>query len=438
MISTTLTQDERALIEELDNAIANNQRQTLEFQNQRAGAMTMLLRARKIREGQWDFRNGALVRVDAEGQVPILVRNAIAARDANQAELGIQFAQEAVAGGDASATPRLVQAACLGDLCRYEEALEVIEKALRECSEDQHELIRHERGFQRLLNKQWKDGWADWDCRVQHRQMGENLEKAWPGIKEWDGSPNRRVLVCGEKGLGDSVLFARYLKVLLDRGCTLQFLAGKASTAFSEVLRGRPGIYGAYGGDDAVPQVSEMWISLESLPRFLADSGEIPAPFDFQTTWNPPPRAGRPLRVGICWHGHTVFSASKHRRPEDLKYWEPILAKGGVEFLSLQLGERGPCAEELPANSSVLDTVRRACSCDLVISMDTSVVHMTASAGVPIWMPLHKLNYWPWIMTDAEHTVWYPSMRVFRQDGDGWEGVFHEIAEQLQSKVREG
>ncbi|MCX6633072.1 MAG: hypothetical protein NTW28_36210, partial [Candidatus Solibacter sp.] len=99
--------------------------------------------------------------------------------------------------------------------------------------------------------------------------------------------------------------------------------------------------------------------------------------------------------------------------------------------------ERGPCAEELPANSSVLDTVRRACSCDLVISMDTSVVHMTASAGVPTWMPLHKLNYWPWIMTDAEHTVWYPSMRVFRQDGEGWEGVFREIAEQLQLKVRE-
>ena len=122
-----------------------------------------------------------------------------------------------------------------------------------------------------------------------------------------------------------------------------------------------------------------------------------------------------------------------------MKLWDPILQVGksaGVTFTSLQLGEIGPCVEELPGNSSFLDTVRRACACDLVISTDTSVVHMTASASVPTWMPLHKLNYWPWIMTDAEHTVWYPSMRIFRQNEDGWKGVFREIAEQLLVKAQ--
>jgi hypothetical protein len=241
------------------------------------------------------------------------------------------------------------------------------------------------------------------------------------------------VLVCGEKGLGDSILFARYINVLLERNCTVQFLAGKASIPFMDVLRGRPGIFDVYGGEDAIPQVSEMWLPLESIPKFV---DAIPPPFDFGVPWTP----HGPLRVGLCWHGATGYSASKHRRPEDLKLWEPILEVGkaaGVEFISLQLGEAGPCADDLPANTTVLDTVRRACSCDLVISTDTSVVHMTASAGVPTWMPMHKLNYWPWIMTDPQHTVWYPSMRIFGQKSDGWEGVFREIAEQLKAKTQE-
>jgi hypothetical protein len=264
--------------------------------------------------------------------------------------------------------------------------------------------------------------------------MAENIAKAWPNLKEWDGSPNRRVLVCGEKGLGDSILFARYINVLLERNCTVQFLAGKASIPFMDVLRGRPGIFDVYGGEDAIPQVSEMWLPLESIPKFV---DAIPPPFDFGVPWTP---LHGPLRVGLCWHGATGYSASKHRRPEDLKLWEPILEVGkaaGVEFISLQLGEAGPCADDLPANTTVLDTVRRACSCDLVISTDTSVVHMTASAGVPTWMPMHKLNYWPWIMADPQHTVWYPSMRIFGQKADEWEGVFREIAEQLKAKTQE-
>ena len=433
MTTIPLNTDERDLIEGIDRAIAESQTLIIECQNQRAGALNMILRGNKIREGTWDYRGGALVRTDV---IPVLVQNSLAARDANDVELSIKLAQEAIAAGDLTAAPRMLQASCLGDLGKHEEALAVIERALVECPPDQHHFILHERGFQRLLNSQFKEGWPDWDYRLQKAQMAENIAKAWPNLKEWDGSANRRVLVCGEKGLGDSVLFARYIRVLLDRNCTVQFLAGKASIPFTEVLRGRPGIFGAYGGDDAIPQVSEMWISLESIPKFV---DAIPEPFNFPVQWNPSPRAGRPLRVGLCWHGATGYSASKHRRPEDLKLWDPILQVGksaGVTFTSLQLGEIGPCVEELPGNSSFLDTVRRACACDLVISTDTSVVHMTASASVPTWMPLHKLNYWPWIMTDAEHTVWYPSMRIFRQNGDGWEGVFREIAEQLQAKAQ--
>jgi hypothetical protein len=40
-------------------------------------------------------------------------------------------------------------------------------------------------------------------------------------------------------------------------------------------------------------------------------------------------------------------------------------------------------------------------------------------------------------MTDPQHTVCYPSMRIFGQKSDGWEGVFRELAEQLKAKTQE-
>jgi hypothetical protein len=430
-----LTADERELIDEIDQEIQ-------QLQAQRNVALTLALRTRKIREGKWDSvaGTGLLTRLDgkveaAAGQValPDLVQRALSARQANNAELAIKLVDEAMGGGNRDPLLYATKAACLGDLERRREAIQICDEGLTACPNDADGL-RHERGFQRILSGDLK-GWPDWEYRPQRKEIAQSIRRIWPGLKEWDGSANKMVLVCAEKGLGDTILFARYLSILRERSCTIQFLASVASAPMAALLKDAPGIYGSYSGEDQIPTVSENWITLESLPLF---SDGIPEPFCFPSLfWEPAVRKGRKFRVGLCWHGHPVYAASKNRRPENLKLWEPVTSVKGVEFVSLQLGEQGPCAVAMPAGNTLAQTLETIRSCDLVISTDTSVVHMAASLGCPTWMPMHRLNYWPWIKDGERGTPWYAALRIFRQRGaSGWEGVFERIARGLRSAVR--
>jgi hypothetical protein len=449
--SLPLTPDERSLIDEIDQHVAS-------LQMQRAGALNLALRTRKIREGQWDCRAGSLVRLDAPQRAPepqptppapdpgastrdslgVTVQRAKAAREANDAEGAIALADRAIAAGDKSMLAYMLKASSLGDLCRYDDSKAVCEEALQVCPATDRTSIVNERGFQRLLSGDFEDGWRDWDTRPQRKEIGQNLAKAWPGMVEWDGSPDRFVLLCAEKGLGDTIMFLRYMHLLQASNCKIQFLTSRDSVGLAPILRNYPGVSGVYGGDDSIPQISEMWVCLESLPRFMPDKESMSYPFSFPVSWEPLDQSGRKLRVGLCWHGHSkVVSASKFRRCEDLKLWEPVTSVADVEFISLQQGEQGPCASSpLPAEGTLLHTLEMICSCDLVISTDTSIVHMAASLGCPTWMPMHRLNYWPWIKDGEEQTPWYSSLRIFRQqDKSGWGPVFERIAGELKLKV---
>jgi len=62
-----------------------------------------------------------------------------------------------------------------------------------------------------------------------------------------------------------------------------------------------------------------------------------------------------------------------------------------------------------------------------VISVDTSVAHLAGALGFPVWTLLGFESYWLW-RTERADTPWYPSMRLFRQDGiDRWDGVFMRV-----------
>jgi len=69
---------------------------------------------------------------------------------------------------------------------------------------------------------------------------------------------------------------------------------------------------------------------------------------------------------------------------------------------------------------------------DLVISCDTSVAHLAGALGRPVWVALKFVPDWRYL-TDREDCVWYPSMRLFRQDRPGdWQSVFTRMAAALE------
>lgn len=118
------------------------------------------------------------------------------------------------------------------------------------------------------------------------------------------------------------------------------------------------------------------------------------------------------------------------------------LCDKSIQFVSLQNYEYGRDFETVPElniidlSSALTDfdeTAAVISNCDLVISVDTSVAHLSAAMGKPTWIALRYAADWRYLY-DREHCVWYPSVRLFRQESEGeWRSVIEDIGKSLRT-----
>lgn len=121
----------------------------------------------------------------------------------------------------------------------------------------------------------------------------------------------------------------------------------------------------------------------------------------------------------------------------------------GVRLVSLQKNAGVEQLQQLPEGMTVvdpgaafdsgadafIDTAALMAGLDLVVSSDTSIVHLAGALGRPTWVGLKHVPEWRWLL-EREDSPWYPSVRLFRQGEPGdWEGVFAEMAGILRSML---
>jgi hypothetical protein len=262
----------------------------------------------------------------------------------------------------------------------------------------------------------------------------------------WDGRRlNGTLLVHSEQGAGDAIQFARYLPIAAELCDRLIFFCPE--NLFS-LFQGLPGVAELRGPGNV--QVSEFhaYLPLLSLPLVLGSTLEtIPCPIPYLTPaprsidLGPPPIANSRLKVGIAWAGSPTHQNDRHRSCSfnDLA---PLFALPDVAFYSLQMG---PQAAELkePGRWSgrvvdlgarladYADTAAALAQLDLLIAVDTSVVHLAGALGRPAWAMISARSDWRW-MLDREDTPWYPTVRLFRQSRlDDWSELFTRAADAL-------
>jgi ADP-heptose:LPS heptosyltransferase len=86
--------------------------------------------------------------------------------------------------------------------------------------------------------------------------------------------------------------------------------------------------------------------------------------------------------------------------------------------------------------SDFADTASLVANLDLVISVDTSVVHLAGAMGKPVWILSRFDNCWRWL-TEREDSPWYPTARLFRQTTSGdWNRVIARVTDALASLER--
>ncbi len=85
-----------------------------------------------------------------------------------------------------------------------------------------------------------------------------------------------------------------------------------------------------------------------------------------------------------------------------------------------------------PGLADLADTAALVAQLDLVITIDTSIAHLAGAMGRPVWVLLPFAADWRWLLNRTD-SVWYPSMRLFRQSRAGdWPEVLNNVQVALE------
>lgn len=250
----------------------------------------------------------------------------------------------------------------------------------------------------------------------------------------WRGEPlaGASVLVRCYHGLGDTLQFVRFVKPLRRIAREVVVWCQPELVGF---LSQCPDIDHILPLHDGTPEVAfDVDIEIMELPHALrvsaADLEQVPyllAPAE------PFGDAGPALRVGLVWQA----GSWDDRRSISEQELRPLLDVAGVQYHALHPDAKiSHGAMVSSAVASIEQLASRMRSLDLIVSVDTMAAHLAGAVGCPTWIVLHRDADWRW--GSGDHTVWYPTVRLFRQAVAGqWSAPLEAMAESLRAMVRQ-
>lgn len=296
--------------------------------------------------------------------------------------------------------------------------------------------IRVNRTVALLHAGRWQEAWRDYEYRLllpaPQRAPSERL---LPDLAQAGSLRGRTVLVTHEDGFGDTIQFARFIPLLAERGARVLLWLPDALYRLMERL---PGVAELLTGNMPMP-AHDYICPVLSLPRAFAATPEtVPrAPYltadpALAAAWAARLPSGG-MRVGLVWRGQSRpwvpgFAGLDGRRSARLADFAPLAEVPGVRFVSLQVGAAAAEAAEPPAGMDLRDptpslsdfaeTAAVVANLDLVVSVDTAVLHLAGAMGKPAFLLDRYDNCWRWLSGRAD-SPWYPSLTIFRQTRPG-------------------
>lgn len=255
----------------------------------------------------------------------------------------------------------------------------------------------------------------------------------------------RTILLPAEQGLGDTIQFVRYAPLLAQMGANVVL---EVQPELKALLSTVSGVASCHARGETLPPF-DVYCPLGSLPLALkTEPSSIPATIPYLRAddtriakWRPALEALPGKRVALAWAGHARH-ANDRNRSIDLKLLGPLFASEGVSFVSVQRDLRGDDAARLaefriadfgPQLADMTDTAAVLALADLLISVDTSVVHLAGAMGREAWVMLPFMPDWRWTLT-RERSPWYPQVRLFRQPTPGdWPNVIAMVRDALRA-----
>jgi tetratricopeptide (TPR) repeat protein len=306
-----------------------------------------------------------------------------------------------------------------------------------------------------------QEGWKEFEWRWKTDQLVERKLKKY----QWKGEDltNKSILIYGEQGFGDVIQFARYVRIVAQRFPRAKIIV-ETKQPVKRLLETIPEVYAVINFGEKVPEVDYI-IPMMSLPNLFtptissisSSEREFYVKRDDVEAWDTRLQPlyekcqNAVLKVGICWAGmgrtgQPLAMKIDNLRSVTLDAFSPLAKIPGIAWISLQKGAPASQIQKPPSGMTIgdftedmYDFYETACAienCDLVISVDTAVVHVAASIGKPTWMLSRWDGCWRWF-GDREDSPWYPSLRQFVQPAaHDWDGLMANVAVELKKLVQ--
>jgi hypothetical protein len=304
-------------------------------------------------------------------------------------------------------------------------------------------------GVALLLSGQLAEGWREYEWRWRVPAF-ERAVRRFPQ-RQWSGEAlsGARLLLHAEQGLGDTLQFCRYVPLIAaDTAIILE-----VQKPLTRLMASLPGGARIVVAGETLPEF-DVHCPLMSLPMaFGTDLATIPrgVPYlaaapEAAAIWRRRVEALRGLRVGLAWAGdprpdRPAAHAVDRRRSLALAALAPLATVSGVSWISLQKGAAAAQAAVPPTGMMLhdwtgelrdfADTAALIEALDLVVTVDTAVVHLAGALGKPVWLLNRFDTCWRWL-TSREDSPWYPTLRLYRQEAPGeWAQVIERVARDL-------
>ncbi|MEI7710398.1 MAG: tetratricopeptide repeat-containing glycosyltransferase family protein [Rhodospirillales bacterium] len=301
-----------------------------------------------------------------------------------------------------------------------------------------------------LLQGKWDRGWEEYEWRFRIASAAPLMPPT--GKPQWQGEsfPDDTLLLVADQGFGDVIQFCRYIPWVAER-CPNIALACAAEVA-PLLAQIHPSLHLFQKWEDAPPY--RAFAALSGLPRLHGTRiDNTPAPIPYLhaiptkvAAWKDRldrliPRGFK--RIGIVWAGRPTHNNDR-RRSATLATFAPLFNLSKIALVSLQ---KGPSSDQtgkyfgraplINLGAEIVDyddTMAIVENLDIVVTVDTSVGHLAAALGRPVWILLATAPDWRWLLERSD-TPWYPTVRLFRQTvARQWTDVMQQVADALRER----
>lgn len=314
-------------------------------------------------------------------------------------------------------------------------------------------------GMLNLMRGRYREGWAGFEYRFRIPRAVKR-----PCSPRWNGTSlhGRTLHVMREQGLGDDIMYSScYPQLISDAKHCLIECEPRLERLFARSFPGAtfvPIVDNAAKDELLKRDDVDARIFSASVPGYLRNSvrdfpvhhGYLRADPQRVDYWREKLRElGPGLKVGLSWRGGTVYT-HRSRRTLSLDMLLPLLGLTGVQWVNLQYGDR---AGELKAlreaqgidirdwteaiDGDYDETASLVDALDLVISVCTSVIHLTGALGREAWVMVPFAPEWRYGL-EGDRMPWYPEVKLYRQiDPREWGNVIQNITVDLKEMLEQ-